>query len=63
MAQFGDVSLRTWMVRERMHFHRLLLDEQERLRQEAAIARAAERRRRQREVGAAWRRLVEQMME
>ena len=63
MAQFGGASLRTWMARERMHFHRLWLDEQERLRQEAEMARAAEKRRRRKAAITAWKRIVEQAVE
>ena len=63
MAQFDGASLRTWMARERMHFYRQYLDELERLRLEAATARAAERRRREKRAVARWKRIVEQMVE
>ena len=63
MAQFGEQSLRTAMTRERMHFHRTWLEEEERRRREAEIERARLARAKRRAMVAAWKRFVEKMLE
>ena len=62
MAQFGEQSLPTAMARERMHFYRMWLEEEEeRRRFEAEIERARLARAKRRAMVAAWKRFVENM--
>ena len=63
MAQFGEQSRRTAMARERMHFYRMWLEEEERRRFEAEIERARLARAKRTAMVAAWKRFVEKMFE
>lgn len=63
MAQFGGEPLRAWLFREKMHFHRLAMEERQREAQEREVQRAEAARARRKAIWAEWRRLVERLLE